>query len=521
MEKDAVATVRTHIISTSEPPAARYLPVAEVLPVALYALWQADVDFAMRTMLTFFLSVPYIKALGMNIIRVSVVDPKANHDDCMEQLASNHIYVFADLAIPGTTIESKEPKWDVALYRRYTSVVDAMSKYKNVIGFFAGNENFWKTTQTPTAAYLKAAVRDMKGYIKGMNYRTSLGVGYAGSNDRTTKDSANYFACDADKTNSTIDFWGYNLYTWCGKGKKGKYRGSGYEAAYNFFKDYPVPVFFAEHGCIEAEDGSSLARHRPFSEVEAIYGNMSDVFSGGIAFEYFKDGSKHGLVQLRGNKVQPYPDYTSLSRQLASVAPATTMKRDYIPTNTKPPCPGKTDTWKAAASPLPPHPNPQLCACVADSLNCDIVTNNTRVYGPHFDYICGVNHAYCAAIDRDPVLGIYGAMSHCEPKDQLGWVANQYYKSSGFKNQACDFKGAANSKKAHIHAQCEDFVKSIARVGTGYVPSPTGKGDAEVTRTSVVSGGSFPGPIYYELGMPLFAVYVCILVMSLGAVVFL
>ncbi|KAF2275975.1 uncharacterized protein EI97DRAFT_433910 [Westerdykella ornata] len=464
--------------------------------------------------------VPYLKALGMNVIRVHDIDPNANHDDCMEQLAANHIYVFADLGIPGTHIESRDPKWDVGLYRRYTSAIDAMSKYKNVIGFFAGNEVFWKADQTKTAAYVKAAVRDMKGYIKGMNYRSSLVVGYAGSNDRTTKDSASYFACDADEANSAIDFWGYNLYSWCGNATEHKYHDSGYEEAYNFFKDYPVPVFFSEYGCIDADDGSSLARHRPFSEVEAIYGPMSDVFSGGIVFEYFKDGSKYGLVQLRGDKVKPYPDYTSLSIQLARVAPATTTKSGYIPSNTPPACPAKSDKWKAAAVPLPPHPNSQLCACVADSLDCDIVTNDTHVYGKNFDYICGVNHALCAAIVRDPALGFYGGMSHCEPRDQLAWIANQFYKGANQQNQACYFNGAANIKKPFLHSECKDFVKNIARLGTGYVPSPTGKGDAQVTRLSVVSSG-FPRPIYEELGMPLFVVYLCISVMSLGAVVFL
>jgi hypothetical protein len=301
--------------------------------------------------------IPYLKQIYTNVIRVYAIDPAKNHDDCMEQLAAADIYVVADLAEPGTSIQSDTPSWNVELYSRYTGVIDALGKYKNVIGFFAGNENVSAGNQTSAAAFVKAAVRDCKGYIHSQGYRNTLGVGYATADVPTRDDLAHYFACEpANSGNSTqIDFWGYNVYSWCGNSN---YATSSYGERVDFFSDYPVPVFFAEYGCIEGITGG--ATRRPFTEVQVLYGNMTDVFSGGIVYEYFMGENDYGLVSIDGSSVSPYPDFTSLQSQLAKVSPTITKSSDYKPANSAPACPTDTSTWEAVASPLPPSPNSQM-----------------------------------------------------------------------------------------------------------------------------------------------------------------
>ncbi|KAJ4352548.1 1 3-beta-glucanosyltransferase gel4 [Didymosphaeria variabile] len=296
---------------------------------------------------------PYLKQLYTNVLRVYAIDPTKDHDDCMETFASAGIYVIADLSEPKTSIVSDDPEWNVDLYRRYTGVVDALSKYKNVIGFFAGNENVSSGNQTAAAAFVKAAVRDTKGYISSQNYRSTMGVGYATADVPTRDDLAAYFACEPGNTgNATqIDFWGYNVYSWCGDSN---YADSSYGERYDFFKDYPVPVFFAEYGCIEGITGGPT--HRPFTEVQVLYGNMTDVFSGGIVYQWFMSENNYGLVELQDSdaSVSPYPDFTSLRSELASVTPTTTARSKYTPSNSAPRAPPQVPP--GSPSRRPPRP---------------------------------------------------------------------------------------------------------------------------------------------------------------------
>lgn len=486
-----------------------YSPNGSVSENAQYTDPLADGDACKR-------DIPRLKEIFTNVLRVYAIDPTKNHDDCMEQLASNDIYIIADLGEPGTSIQSNDPSWNVELYRRYTGVIDSLSKYKNVIGFFAGNENVSAGNQTAAAAFVKAAVRDSKGYIKSQNYRSTLGVGYATADVPTRDDLAAYFACEPGNAGNTtaIDFWGYNVYSWCGDSD---YSRSSYGERVEFFRDYPVPVFFAEYGCNANLPGGPTSR--PFTEVEVLYGNMTDVFSGGIVYEYFMGANEFGLVSIDGNNSpSPYPDFSSLKTQLASVSPTLTQKGSYSPSNTHPACPTDTSTWQAVASPLPPPVNPQMCACIVKNLECNIKSDDETSYGDVFDYICGKNNAACDGIAHNATTGDFGALGGCSPKDQLAWVANQYYLGNNKNSQACDFDGKATIQKATTSAGCQTFIDAVGTAGTGSVASPTGVGTAAVgtdgAASSSKSKGAAPGgviaPAFFNHGGLWFGLYVTI-----------
>lgn len=162
----------------------------------------------------------------------------------MKLLQDAGIYVVSDLSEPKTSINRDSPSWNDELYARYTSVVDELQQYNNVLGFFAGNEVTNNKTNTGASAFVKAAVRDTKAYIKQKGYR-QIPVGYATSDDSNIRvPIAEYFNCDSE--DNAVDFWGYNVYSWCGDSS---YQKSGYLDRTEELSKYSKPAFFAEYGC--------------------------------------------------------------------------------------------------------------------------------------------------------------------------------------------------------------------------------------------------------------------------------
>jgi hypothetical protein len=221
--------------------------------------------------------------LRTNVIRTYAINASADHSECMKLLADAGIYVISDLSQPKLSIDRSDPTWETDLFARYTSVVDELAQYNNTIGFFAGNEVANSVNTSDSSAFVKAAVRDTKKYIKDKGYRP-MGVGYATADVADIRaDMADYFNCgEADES---IDFWGYNIYSWCGEST---YAKSGYKDRTEEFANYSVPVFFAEYGCNEVTP-------REFTDVKALYGEpMADVWSGGIVYMYFQEANNYG-----------------------------------------------------------------------------------------------------------------------------------------------------------------------------------------------------------------------------------
>ncbi|GMG06833.1 unnamed protein product [Aspergillus oryzae] len=443
--------------------------------------------------------VPIMQELNTNTIRVYAIDPTSDHTECMQLLADAGIYVVSDLSDPTQSIDRSDPTWETTLYSRYTAVIDELAQYNNTLGFFAGNEVSNTVATTDASAFVKAAVRDMKSYIKQKGYRT-MGVGYATNDDSTIRvNMADYFNCESEE--DSIDFWGYNIYSWCGDSS---YSASGYKDRTEEFANYSVPVFFAEYGCNEVQP-------RQFTEVDALFGdNMNGVWSGGIVYMYFQETNDYGktaqaertprslilcigLVSIvDSTSVSKLADFTSYSKHIASATPSGVNKASYTPTNTAlQSCPAVNSDWRATQTPLPPTPNENLCECMSDAAACVVKDSvSSDDYADLFSLICG--YTTCSGVSSNATTGSYGAYGMCSPKQQLNFLLNKYYTEQNSASSACSFGGSATvTSTTKATGTCASLMSQAGTAGTGTVTSqPTGTSGSSAS--SSTSSGLAP-----------------------------
>lgn len=404
--------------------------------------------------------IPYLQRLSTNVIRVYAINTSLDHSECMSALNDAGIYVISDLSEPGLSIDRSDPRWNLELYKRYTDVIDALANYTNVLGFFAGNEVTNANNNTDASAFVKAAIRDMKSYIKEKHYR-DIPVGYSASDDAGPRvPEAAYFACgDASEH---ADFYGMNMYEWCGDSD---FETSGYADRTAEFRNMSIPLFFSEYGC-------NAVQPRKFSEIGTIYGDkMTDVWSGGIVYMYFQEENDYGLVQVdeSSNKIETLVDFGYLSSALKAISPTSAHASDITTSKSVIACPASTMTnWKAATV-LPPTPNEDVCNCLSPASGCRIKDSaDDEDYSEIFGYICGV--ISCSGIIGNATTGHYGSFVGCNPKDQLNYVLNEYYNAQSHNAKACDFNGRATVvKNPRTNDYCSSVFKAAGPSATGAI----------------------------------------------------
>lgn len=437
-----------------------------------------------------------LKKLGTNTIRVYAVDPTKDHEACMSALSDAGIYVIADLSAPddGDSINRDSPSWNTALYARYTAVIDNLAQYDNTLGFFAGNEVTNNKTNSGASAFVKAAVRDSKAYITSKNYGRWLGVGYATNDDADTRDLlADYFNCG--ETADSVDFWGYNIYEWCGEST---FKSSGYEERTEAFANYSVPAFFSEYGCNNPGGGAA----RVWQETGVLYSTeMTSVWSGGIVYEYFQEQNDYGLVNVSGTTVTPRADFTALEKQIAASGyPKSSdvkSKSSYTATNTARDCPAvKVGTWNAAST-LPPTPNSTVCACMFSGLSCTVSSSvTTKEIGTLFGTVCGLDSSACDGIAANATTGTYGIYSMCNSTQQMAYVLNQYYLNQDSASTACDFDGQATLVSQKAASTCSAILSAASASATSSSSSTSdSKSAAPAIRLGPIENLPFAGSI--------------------------
>ena len=153
---------------------------------------------------------PHLKVLHANVVRTYYIDTAEDHSNCMTLFAQAGIYVMVDLMAPGYVLNTVNLIWNNVLYNRYTSVIDTMQNYTNLLGFILGDDVIGGISQNDSGPYLKAAVRDMKAYIRQKSYRP-IPVGSVNTVDGQTGQYNNFTFSDyLNCGDKNIDFWGAN-----------------------------------------------------------------------------------------------------------------------------------------------------------------------------------------------------------------------------------------------------------------------------------------------------------------------
>ncbi|KAL3425893.1 1,3-beta-glucanosyltransferase [Phlyctema vagabunda] len=268
--------------------------------------------------------------LGINTVRVYAVDNTADHDGCMNALAAAGIYLVLDINTPLYSINQADPSisYNSVYLQSVFATIDAFAGYSNTLAFFSGNEVINQASNTNAAPYVKATTRDMKQYIGSRGYR-QIPVGYAAADVASNqKILADYLNCGTD--DQRADFYAINIYSWC---DPSTFTTSGWDVLVQNYTGYGIPLFMSEFGCI--------TNKRTFQEVAALYSTeMTDVFSGGLVYEYSTEGNGYGLVTITNGAITEDEQFTLLQ---------TAYKGTPNPSGT-----GGATTTKGTASTCPP-----------------------------------------------------------------------------------------------------------------------------------------------------------------------
>ncbi|EPQ61101.1 glycoside hydrolase family 72 protein [Gloeophyllum trabeum ATCC 11539] len=456
---------------------------------------------------------PYLQQLGVNTVRVYSVNSSLNHDSCMHALSGANIYVIIDLSLPlNGSFDRNAPAWTTSLLDQYITTIDAFSGYDNVLAYNVGNEVVIAANGTGTAAFIKAAARDVKAYLASKSYNALVGYAAIDGTPTWRDPLANYLSCDPSSSNSgstALDLYGLNNYEWCGD--------STYQASYagtnGDYAGYNIPAYFSEFGCVTSGES------RTFQEVSAIYSSpMTDVWSGGLAFSYFPASSsagQFGLVTIDGNSVTPSTDFNNLKTQYGSVSPPNSPSSSSAGSTQYPSCPGQNDTFLASTT-LPPTPSDAECGCMAGALSCRFTppsSNDTATVGALLNYGCsllGQAGLSCNDIAANGSTGTYGRASFCDPETKLSYVMSQYYESQNKNQQACSFggNGTVHSTSASASAVASSCIANPSATFTPSAPasatggsSTGGSGSSGSNHSGALSGFSLDSRAIFGVGL--------------------
>ncbi|KAF2632425.1 glycoside hydrolase family 72 protein [Macroventuria anomochaeta] len=223
------------------------------------------------------------KELGLNTLFVYHVDDIKSHDQAMKMLEEAGIYVLTTITTRFNAINRLDPykSYHRPAMNEFFQTGNFMAQYPNTLGLLVG------LSLVNSKDTEKAAPRYMKLQNEACGQRI-LPIGY----NATTVNQRDMMILDylsLGDAGSSIDFWTCNCYIWAGKSNM---QVSGYEALLARLQTAAIPIVMSEYG-------TNIPNPRLFQETAALYSpRMSQVFSGGCAYEFWHGSNSYGLVEL-------------------------------------------------------------------------------------------------------------------------------------------------------------------------------------------------------------------------------
>ena len=255
-------------------------------------IWERDVE--------------YFKDLGVNVIRLYAVDPSVDHDLFMCALQAAGIYAIIGLAATCENcaiLEGEAPScYPAELKSRGQLIINAFSKYDNVLAFSVGNEvNLVAPQGQPhvNAPCQKQFLRDMRAFVSGCDdfgmRQIPIGLEIA---DIERDENALYYGCQTVPGDDleTTEWYGLNSYVHCDGSATSIDQLVGYQQLLSDFGGYDLsyPILLTEFGCLSEsfptltnDDGMSFEAQRTWLQVDALFDpQYEEEFNGGCVFEF-------------------------------------------------------------------------------------------------------------------------------------------------------------------------------------------------------------------------------------------
>jgi Glucanosyltransferase len=219
----------------------------------------------------------------------------------MQRFQDAGIYVMVQLTGMSEKVfkvdSNNQVYWDYTVYQLFEREIDAFQQYNNTLGFFFLLEDFSEDLVEAFTSKIKAAVRDIRGYMKIKNYR-SIPIGVEGQN-HANPSIAEFMSCSYE--DSAIDFLSLSLVdltTVSNSSQQQKNDTAKHcldslaiqDQVIGVYNDYPVPIIL-HYGC----PGMITGEHN-FEEIQLI-ANHTNHFSGQIIDYWFSNSNSGYLDQ--------------------------------------------------------------------------------------------------------------------------------------------------------------------------------------------------------------------------------